>query len=208
MNLNHIKAFFWMIIGSLFMVGLIIVMNLSERAKEQAAPEKKSKMELAQKAKTKPQAKPAPKPKPKPKPRAPQAPMPSFASALAGVDLGIPEFASADLMGSGDSLLGDVAKDMTMTESTVDSVPKAVERAPLEYPKQAKRKGITGYVLFNLLIGKDGRVIRTNILESEPEGVFDDVALASITQWRFEPATYKNQPVKVWAKQKITFKFE
>jgi periplasmic protein TonB len=204
---THLKAFLWMVAGSLFMVGLIISMNLSERAKEQKSEQKKTVMQVVRKAKSTPP--PAPKPKPKPKPkRAPQAPMPNLSSALAGVDLGIPEFATDGLFGSADALLGDVAKDMTMTESTVDSVPKAVDRAPIEYPRAAKRKGITGYVLFNLLINKEGRVERTKILEAVPEGVFEDVATTSVKQWRFEPATYKNQPVKVWAKQKISFQFQ
>lgn len=204
---NYIKALLWMVAGSLFMVGLIITMNLSEKAKEKKVESRKTEMQVVQRTKPKPPPTPKPKPKPKPK-RAPQAPMPNLSSALAGVDLGIPEFAMDGLFGSADSLLGDVAKDMTMTESTVDSVPKAVERAPLEYPQYAKRKGITGYVLFNLLIGKDGRVIRTKVLESVPEGVFEEVATASVKQWRFEPATYKNQAVKVWAKQKISFQFQ
>jgi len=204
---NHIKAFLWMLTGSLLMIGLVITMNLSERAKEQKVEGKKTKVEVAKKVPPKQQAAPKPKPKPKPK-RAPQAPMPDLSSALSGVDLGIPEFATGDLFGSADSLLGDVAKDMTMTESTVDSVPRAVERAPIEYPRAAKRKGVQGYVMFNLLIGKDGRVQRTKILEAVPQGVFEDVATASVKQWRFEPATYKNEPVKVWAKQKISFQFQ
>jgi len=190
------------------MVALIITMNLREKGKDQGNSEKKTKMKVVQKTKKQAQVAPTPKPKPKKPKRAPRAPMPNLGSNLAGVDLGIPEFAMGDLMGSGESLLGDVSKDMTMTESTVDSVPRAAQRAPLEYPKQAKRKGITGYVLFNLLIGKDGNVIRTNILESQPKGVFDDAATTSIRMWKFEPATYKNKPVKVWAKQKISFKFQ
>jgi periplasmic protein TonB len=205
---NSFKALLWMIFGSLLMVALIITMNLREQGKDQGISEKKTKMQIAQKVKQQSQVAPKPKPKPKKPKRVPQAPMPNLSSNLAGVDLGIPEFAMGDLMGSGESLLGDISKDMTMTESTVDSVPKATQRAPLQYPKQAKRKGITGYVLFNLLIGKDGHVIRSKILESQPEGVFDDAATASVQMWKFEPATYKNEPVKVWAKQKISFKFQ
>lgn len=208
MSSTSLKALLWMIFGSLLMVALIITMNLREKGKDQGTSGKTTKMKVVKKVKKQAQLAPTPKPKPKKPKRAPRAPMPNLGSNLAGVDLGIPEFAMGDLMGSGESLLGDISKDMTMTESTVDSVPKVTERAPLEYPKQAKRKGITGYVLFNLLIGKDGNVIRSNILESQPKGVFDDVATASVRMWKFEPATYKNKPVKVWAKQKISFKFE
>ncbi len=208
MNSHTLKALLWMVFGSAIMIALIITMNLRERGKDQGESEKQTKMQVVQKTKPKTQAAPKPKPKPKPKKRVAQAPMPNLGSTLAGVDLGIPEFAMGDIMGSGDSLLGDISKDMTMTESTVDSVPRAAIRAPLEYPKQARRKGITGYVLFNLLIGKKGNVIRTKILQSQPQGVFDDVATASVKQWKFEPASYKNEAVKVWAKQKISFQFQ
>ncbi len=208
MSLNTLKALLWMLFGSALMVALIIAMNLTDNGKEQDNGKKKTKMQLAQKSKPKPLAKPKPRSKPKKAKRAKQAPMPNLGSSLSGVDMGIPEFAAGDMIGSSESLLGDVSKDMTMTESTVDSVPRASYRAPLQYPKSAKRKGITGYVLFNLLIGKKGDVVRSSILESEPQGVFDDVATASIRQWKFKPAIYKDKPVKVWAKQKISFKFQ
>jgi len=43
------------------------------------------------------------------------------------------------------------------------------------------------------------------VLESEPEGLFDDVAVMAIKEWHFHPAQYQGQAVKVWAKQKIRF---
>ena len=206
--MTRFKALLWMVIGTLAMIAMIISMNISDMGKEEKSTKKSTDIELAQKTKPKPQAKPAPKPKPKKTQRTPQAPLPNLNTALSGVDMGIPDFALGGIMGSGSELLGDVSKDLTMTESSVDSLPRAQERAPLEYPKEAKRKGIQGYVLFNLLIGKDGHVQRSKILESVPEGVFDDAASASVSQWRFEPATYQGEAVKVWAKQKITFKFQ
>ncbi len=202
------KALLWMVLGTMAMIAMIISMNMSDMGKEQKSAKKKTDIELAQKSKTAPQAKPKPKPKPKKARRAPQAPLPNLNAALAGVDMGIPDFGMGNIMGSGSELLGNVSKDLTMTESTVDSLPRATQRAALEYPKEAKRKGIQGYVLFNLLIGKDGRVQRSKILEAVPEGVFEDAAAASVRQWRFEPATYQGEAVKVWAKQKITFKFQ
>ncbi|MEA2098888.1 MAG: energy transducer TonB, partial [Campylobacterota bacterium] len=40
---------------------------------------------------------------------------------------------------------------------------------------------------------------------SNPEGVFDNTAINGVRGWRFTPAKYKGNPVKVWAKQKISF---
>jgi protein TonB len=159
----------------------------------------------------KPKSKPKPKPKPKPKksPSRPPAPMPSLGGSLSGLDLGLPEFSAGEFSaGNGDSLLGDVDQNMVMTDATVDVPAKATSRPPLEYPKKARRDGISGYVLFNILINERGEIEQHSILESEPAGIFDIVATTAILQWRFSPAQYKGRAVKQWAKQRIRFDFQ
>ena len=37
------------------------------------------------------------------------------------------------------------------------------------------------------------------------EGTFDEVVLAGINQWQFEPAQYQGKSVRAWAKQRIRF---
>lgn len=113
----------------------------------------------------------------------------------------------ADL-GDESALLGDVDKNVVMSEESVDEAPKPSRRSAMEYPKAAKKAGIKGYVLLNLLIDKDGNVEKVRILESEPQGVFDEVASAGVKEWKFKPASYKGEAVKVWAKQKIRFDFQ
>lgn len=197
---NHLRAILWMVFGVLLISSVVYYMNQSEEA-----PKKKTvaKSEFEVQKLTKPKPKPKPKPKKtKPKAKA-KAPSPMMSSSLAGVDLGIPEFA-AD-MDMGDSLLGDVGKNVVMTEDTVDVAPKAAERTPFEYPKKARKAGVTGYVLMNLLISESGSVDRVKVLESSPAGVFDEVAVNGVKSWRFTPAQYQGQAVKVWAKQKIRF---
>jgi protein TonB len=108
-------------------------------------------------------------------------------------------------MGMDDSLLGDVGNDVVMTGESVDVAPKPAQRSAMEYPKAARKSGVTGYVLMNLLIDKTGQVEKVKVLQSEPAGVFDEVAKAGVQGWQFTPAQYKGQPVKVWAKQKIRF---
>lgn len=172
-------------------------------------PEKKdtesAQFEVKKVEQKKPKPRPKPKPKPKPKKVQRAAPTPSLTSQLAGIDTGLEAFRTADLLDE-DALLGDVNKDdMVMTDDTVDSLPNPVKRSPIEYPKKARKLGITGYVLMNLLISKDGHVQKVKVLESNPEGVFDEVAVAAVNSWEFKPAEYQGKPVKVWAKQKIRF---
>jgi protein TonB len=57
----------------------------------------------------------------------------------------------------------------------------------------------------HLLIARDGSVELSKILESEPQGVFENTVLSGIQDWRFTPARYKGDFVKVWVKQKVSF---
>ena len=111
----------------------------------------------------------------------------------------------SDDTGMDDALLGDVGKDVGMTGESFDVEPKPAQRSAMEYQKSASNGGGTDYGPMNLLICKDGQVEKVKVLQSQPAGVFDDVAEAGVRGWSFTPAQYKGQPVKVWAKQKIRF---
>ena len=60
-------------------------------------------------------------------------------------------------------------------------------------------------MLLSVLIGPTGAVEKVKVLESQPSGVFDDVAIAGVQGWKFEPAQYKGENVRVWATQKVSF---
>jgi len=94
---------------------------------------------------------------------------------------------------------------MVMTDDTVDQAPRAVYQAPVTFPARARAQGIKGYVVFSLLIGITGEIEQMEIVESYPEGVFDEAATQGINQWKFEPAVYQGQAVRAWAKQRIRF---
>lgn len=198
-------ALIGMLLGAFLMVLLVVSFNKGVEKKE---PKVKDPMRYMQIKKT-PQEikKPKPKPKPKPQKAAPQPPLPNLGALLGGIAMDIPEFSTGDITGDGKNILGDVAADTAMSEGTVDSKPRVLSRSPMEYPQAAAKKHIKGYVVVNLLIGKDGNVEVAKILESNPSGVFDSVALSGVRNWKFAPAKYKGNPVKVWAKQKVRFDF-
>ena len=153
--------------------------------------------------KPKPQIQKLVKPKPeKPKPR--QNLKPDLSSMLAGSSFGIKSF---EWLGR-DSLGGDILdemKDAAMTADTVEKIPVVLGTAPLDYPSQARKQGIKGYVTLNLLVAPNGSVEKTQIINSQPEGVFDSVAVNSVRQWRFTPGMNKGQRVAVWVEQTIKF---
>ncbi len=201
---KNLKAIAWMVFGLFFVFGLVIYMNAKGGLSEPEA--KKQSMEIATQKVVKP--KPKPKPKPEKKPEAPKpkrtAPSPTIDSSLSGIDTGLDAFMASD-MNMDDALLGDVGKNMVMSEDSVDVAPVPSERSAMEYPKKARQAGISGYVLMNLLISKEGTVEKVKVLESQPANVFDDVATNGVKTWRFKPAQYKGESVKVWAKQKVRF---
>jgi protein TonB len=199
---NRFKALLWMLFGAVMVLTVLVVMN-----RFVSTPEKKETLKAASfdvRKVTKPKPKPKPKPKKNRPQRAPQAPLPSIGSSLSGLDLGIPAFDMGAMDDLGKSLLGDM-NDVVMTADSVDAAPKAMSRAAMEYPKKARAAGIKGYVTLNLLINEQGSVETVTVLESQPQGVFDEVALNGIRGWKFQPARYQGKNVKVWAKQKVRF---
>ena len=68
--------------------------------------------------------------------------------------------------------------------------------ADMVYPPAAKAEGIEGYVVIRYDVTAQGAVANPEVVEAEPEGVFEEAALASIAQWRFRPATVGGEAVE------------
>lgn len=132
------------------------------------------------------------------------APLPNVGGSLSGIVVEMPEYTPGGVTEVSESILGDLDKDIVMTEDSVDKKP-VVRTRSLEYPERAKQRDIEGKVVVSVLIGTDGRVKNMKILESNPPGVFDEAVLRSVPRWTFDPAQYKNRSVKVWATIPIDF---
>ena len=193
-----------MIIGPILVFGLVLVMNRYASDVDQVKAPKSTQLDIVKQIKPKPKKKTR-KVKPKRVRKTAKAPAPfkGLGSSLSGIDLGLPGLGGGlDDLNSG--LLGNSGASV-MTEDLVDVAPKPKSRGAFKYPASAKKKGIKGYVVLSLLIDENGRVDQVQVLESSPQGVFDESALNGINSWRFEPAKYEGKKVKVWAKQKIRF---
>ncbi|MFC1559771.1 energy transducer TonB [Candidatus Margulisiibacteriota bacterium] len=73
------------------------------------------------------------------------------------------------------------------------------------YPSAARTKGIEGVVMVKALIGKDGKLIRTQVKRSSGSNVLDAAAVSSLGSWKFSPAKRGVGSVKSWLE--IPFKF-
>lgn len=78
----------------------------------------------------------------------------------------------------------------------------------MEYPTQAKSKGIKGYVVVQAEIDVTGEVLKLSILKSEPAGVFDQDVLKNVKTWKFQPEMIQGQLAKGLWTQKIRFDYE
>ena len=93
-------------------------------------------------------------------------------------------------------------------ELEVDQKPVSLFRMQPIYPIEAKNKNITGRVEFRFLVDRDGRVKEVEILQAEPDGVFDQAATDAAKRWRFQPAKVKGSAVACWVKTAIDFQLE
>lgn len=73
----------------------------------------------------------------------------------------------------------------------------AIKKVPPKYPLGAERRGITGAVLLEFAVDKDGNVVAPRVVQGTPPGVFDSVALQAISKWQYEPTGSETRAVQV-----------
>lgn len=56
-------------------------------------------------------------------------------------------------------------------------------------------------------VAEDGSVRNIRLLNSSGNLVWDSVVTAAIRQWRYSPARYNGQPVKIWLHQTVAVQF-
>lgn len=152
------------------------------------------------KQKTKKIAKKAPKPKSKTR----STSKPKLSSQLNNLSFGGTGLNWLSTDSLTDKLAGNI-EDLIMTADTVDEIPSIRSTTRLVYPDSARNAGTQGYVTVSFIVSKNGKVKKPSIVSSQPPGVFDSYALASLKNWTFNPAMYEGKPVRVWSEQTIRF---
>ncbi len=66
-----------------------------------------------------------------------------------------------------------------------------------EYPRVAQRKGISGYVVLQYTVTETGTVEDITVLQSSPEGVFDEAARQAAIKYRYLPRIVDGKPTQV-----------
>lgn len=208
--LRRFIAFGTMIAGCAGVFGLLFLMNeLNQPPKKDAAKESKEFHVKKQPKKKKPQPKKQETKAKKVARTARAAPMPNISSAMSGMSFDLPQFDTGELVGT-DKLLGgnESNRKLVMTGDSVDVLPTPRTRKSPEYPAKARERGIEGHVVLKIKVNERGEVEQVRVVESEPMGVFDMVAVNAINDWTFDPAKYQGEPVAVSVSQRIPFRLQ
>ena len=78
-----------------------------------------------------------------------------------------------------------------------------VSKAPIVYPIDAKKAGVSGTVVLSAIIGRDGTVEDLQVV-SGPE-MLQQAALDSVKQWRYRPYLLNGEPEEVRTTINIIF---
>jgi protein TonB len=80
-----------------------------------------------------------------------------------------------------------------------------LQRIPPQYPRDAARGGITGWVQLEVLVNADGSVRSAKVLDSKPRGIFEASAVQAVMRWKFKPKIKDGKPIEQKGAQKIEF---
>ncbi|MES9995890.1 TonB family protein [Desulfovibrio aminophilus] len=87
----------------------------------------------------------------------------------------------------------------------VERAPRLLRKVEPKYPLTARKRQVTGKVLVKFLVDPEGRVRHLDVVESRPEGVFDQAAVEAVSAWEFTPGVLRGRSVSVWMLLPISF---
>ena len=73
--------------------------------------------------------------------------------------------------------------------------PKRIGYVEPVYPEIAKNAKVSGMVIIEIQIAKDGSVAKTKLLRPAP--LLDEAAVEAVKQWKYEVSYLANEPVEV-----------
>jgi protein TonB len=87
----------------------------------------------------------------------------------------------------------------------VDKPPREAVCPSPSYPRLLRRRGASGSVQVQMLIGATGRVERVSVLSNEGSDLFVEAVTDTVRGWRFTPAEHNGKAVSVRASKRFTF---
>lgn len=82
--------------------------------------------------------------------------------------------------------------------------PRLIREVKADYTDEARRRGITGDVLLEIVVRRDGSVGEVTLVRGLGAGL-NERAIAAVRQWRFSPARRRGVPVDVVVEVAVEF---
>ncbi len=121
--------------------------------------------------------------------------------ATAPVAVRAPPAGAAPATGATDQSRPAAARDAVVAAHTL----RATRRVEPDYPPQALRSLVSGWVEMEFTVGTDGSVRDVTVIESEPGRTFDSAAITAMRRYRYEPVLHDGEPVEQRARIRIRF---
>jgi len=177
--------------------------NLPERARKEAKPERSSAGNA--------EPKPAPEKAEKPSPTtvAINSGGPSRLSASADAPQTV-QISPTLSITTGSGALSNLARPVDSGAPSVAIAQSELEpmhvlkSIPPLYPPIARIRRLSGSVVVQVTVGKDGKVHNPQFVSGQP--VFRDAAFDAVKQWKFKPAMLNGQPIEQTTEIKMDFK--
>ncbi|HEV3139905.1 MAG TPA: TonB family protein, partial [Vicinamibacterales bacterium] len=83
--------------------------------------------------------------------------------------------------------------------------PRLLREVKADYTEDARRRGLAGEVVLEIVVRSDGSVGDVKILQGLGSGL-DQRAVEAVRQWRFAPAERQGAPVDVYVEVAVEFK--
>jgi len=77
-----------------------------------------------------------------------------------------------------------------------------------EYPAELQQQGITGTVMLKAVVGKDGRLLNPQVVNTEIHPALAQAALEAVRKWQYQPTLLNGQPVETLTSIDIRFELD
>lgn len=71
------------------------------------------------------------------------------------------------------------------------------------YPPLARQARVSGVVILEAVIGKDGSIAEVKVISGHP--LLQQAAIDAVSQWKYKPTLLNNEPVEVQTTVTVTF---
>ena len=88
---------------------------------------------------------------------------------------------------------------------TWEEAPQLIRMVKPKYPELARKAGVEGKVILQIIVDQDGNVSEPRVIVAQPPGIFEEAALQAIMGWKFKPAKQRGLPISVLMGQQVDF---